>query len=183
MITEFGGSNGTQCDSYITGIIDYMAANDVYIGWTAWAAGPLWGSYSACCADSLEWGSLEPGSVASDGSPGMYTTVWLEEIQPLLPDTLVTSGISNLNPGGGSSSSSSVSSSTSTIKSSTSSKSTSTTKSSSSTTSTKSTSKSAAPTGVPLYGQCGGIGYTGSTVCAVGTCVVENPYFYQCVSA
>ncbi|KIM98529.1 glycoside hydrolase family 5 protein [Oidiodendron maius Zn] len=97
MITEFGGANGTQCDSYITGIIDYMAQNDVYIGWSAWAAGPLWGSYSACCANSEQWGSLEPGSTASDGSPGMYTTVWLDEIQPLLPSTLQKTGISSVN--------------------------------------------------------------------------------------
>lgn len=97
MITEFGGANGTQCDSYITDMVNYMADNDVYIGWTAWAAGPLWGTYSACCADSQQWGSLEPGSLAADGSPGMYMTVWLDEIEPLLPKTLVTSGISSLN--------------------------------------------------------------------------------------
>lgn len=70
MITEFGGANGTECAPYMEGIIDYMAQNDEYIGWTAWAAGPFWGSYSPCCTDSLQWGSLEPGSVASDGSPG-----------------------------------------------------------------------------------------------------------------
>ncbi|KAB8291741.1 hypothetical protein EYC80_006536 [Monilinia laxa] len=88
MITEFGGANGTECAPYIEGLIDYMAQNDVYIGWTAWAAGPFWGSYSPCCTDSLQWGSLEPGSLASDGSPGLYTTVWLKTIQPLLPKTL-----------------------------------------------------------------------------------------------
>ncbi|KAI0147715.1 hypothetical protein GGR57DRAFT_243062 [Xylariaceae sp. FL1272] len=34
----------------------------------------------------------------------------------------------------------------------------------------------------PLYGQCGGIGYTGSTVCTTGaTCTSANPYYYQCV--
>jgi len=107
MITEFGASNGTECASYITDIITYMADNDVYIGWTAWAAGPLWGSYSACCVNSGTWGSLEPGSLASDGSPGMYTTVWLEEIEPLLPTTLQTSGMPSFNgPGSGSVSSS-----------------------------------------------------------------------------
>ncbi|KAI1266187.1 carbohydrate esterase family 16 protein [Xylariaceae sp. FL1019] len=34
----------------------------------------------------------------------------------------------------------------------------------------------------PLYGQCGGIGYTGSTVCTTGaTCTSANAYYYQCV--
>jgi endoglucanase len=75
MTTEFGASNGTEYASYVTDIITYMADNGVYIGWTAWAAGFLWGSYIACCANSETWGSLEPGSLASDGGPGMYTTV------------------------------------------------------------------------------------------------------------
>ncbi|TGO19269.1 hypothetical protein BTUL_0005g01180 [Botrytis tulipae] len=92
MITEFGGANGTECAPYIKGIVDYMAQNEEYIGWTAWAAGPFWGTNSPCCADSQQWGSLEPGSLASDGSPGLYTTVWLNVIQPLLPKTLQKSG-------------------------------------------------------------------------------------------
>jgi endoglucanase len=164
MITEFGAANGTECDSYITGIIDYMAQNDVYIGWTAWAAGPFWGTNSPCCSDSQQWGSLEPGSTAADGSPGMYSTVWLEEIQPLLPSTLQKTGISSLNGGGSGVSSSSSASSTATQ------------------TRTSSTSSSAAnPTGVPKWGQCGGTGYGGSTICAEGTCTYQNPWYSQCL--
>ncbi|KAF8205727.1 cellobiohydrolaseII [Mycena galopus ATCC 62051] len=35
---------------------------------------------------------------------------------------------------------------------------------------------------VSVYGQCGGIGYTGSTTCAAGsTCVVNNAYYSQCL--
>ncbi|KAG6810318.1 hypothetical protein H0H92_012432 [Tricholoma furcatifolium] len=35
---------------------------------------------------------------------------------------------------------------------------------------------------VAEYGQCGGIGWTGSTVCASGyTCTVLNDYYYQCL--
>jgi hypothetical protein len=34
---------------------------------------------------------------------------------------------------------------------------------------------------VPVYGQCGGIGYTGPTGCAPGnTCILINPYYSQC---
>lgn len=190
MITEFGAANGTECDSYVVDIINYMADNPVYIGWTAWAAGPLWGSYSACCADSEQWGSLEPESLASDGSPGMYETVWLAEIEPLLPTNLQKSGISNLNgPGGsvgGSSSSSKVS--TTTSKSSTStSKITTTTSSKSSTTSSSkaaTTTASSCSSGVAMWGQCGGETYTGSTTCICGaTCVYSNPWYSQCLAS
>ncbi|MCJ1295144.1 hypothetical protein MMC34_006705 [Xylographa carneopallida] len=69
MITEFGGDNNTMCDQYIDQLIQYMDDNDEYIGWTAWAAGPLWGTQSPCCTDGRALGSLEPGSHASDGSP------------------------------------------------------------------------------------------------------------------
>ncbi|KAJ3040391.1 hypothetical protein HDV00_010945 [Rhizophlyctis rosea] len=34
---------------------------------------------------------------------------------------------------------------------------------------------------VPLYGQCGGQGYTGSTTCSSGTCTYSNPYYSQCI--
>ncbi|KAK7948639.1 glycosyl hydrolase family 61-domain-containing protein [Apiospora aurea] len=58
------------------------------------------------------------------------------------------------------------------------------------TTLTTKTSSSAAsaptssPGGVALYGQCGGIGYTGETNCASGAkCVKQNDYYSQCVSA
>ncbi|KIK63017.1 glycoside hydrolase family 5 protein [Collybiopsis luxurians FD-317 M1] len=34
----------------------------------------------------------------------------------------------------------------------------------------------------PIWGQCGGIGWTGSTTCASGSsCVVSNPYYSQCL--
>jgi hypothetical protein len=46
------------------------------------------------------------------------------------------------------------------------------------------TSPTSTPTGptVPEYGQCGGIGWTGGTVCASPyTCKVSNPYYSQCL--
>ncbi|KAG9032411.1 hypothetical protein FS837_002743 [Tulasnella sp. UAMH 9824] len=36
---------------------------------------------------------------------------------------------------------------------------------------------------VPIYGQCGGIGYTGDTTCASGSvCTYQNDYYYQCLA-
>lgn len=34
---------------------------------------------------------------------------------------------------------------------------------------------------VPLWGQCGGIGYTGPTQCASGTCTAQSEYYSQCI--
>ncbi|KAF3907509.1 Endoglucanase-4 [Arthrobotrys entomopaga] len=35
--------------------------------------------------------------------------------------------------------------------------------------------------GAPLYGQCGGAGWTGPTTCAQGTCTYSNAYYSQCL--
>ncbi|OTA67974.1 glycoside hydrolase family 5 protein [Hypoxylon sp. EC38] len=91
-ITEFGGQNNTGCANMLTDFIKYMDDNDVYIGWTAWAAGPFWGSASPCCTDSKNYGSLEPGSKAADGGPSLYDTVWLKVLQPLVPSKLQWKG-------------------------------------------------------------------------------------------
>ncbi|KAF3939309.1 Endoglucanase-4 [Dactylella cylindrospora] len=59
-----------------------------------------------------------------------------------------------------------------------------TTTTSSRTTTTSSrttTTASSGGTGSPLYGQCGGIGWTGPSTCAQGTCSVINAYYSQCV--
>ncbi|KAI0157911.1 glycoside hydrolase family 5 protein [Hypoxylon sp. FL1284] len=91
-ITEFGGYNNTSCDNMLADFIKYMDDNDEYIGWTAWAAGPIWGASSPCCTDSQNLGSFEPGSKAADGSPSLYDTVWLKVLQPLVPSKLQRSG-------------------------------------------------------------------------------------------
>ena len=100
MITEFGGSNSTSCTEMLGDALAYMEENEEYVGWTAWAAGPFWGANSPCCSDSAQFGSLEPGSTAVDGSPGLYDTLWLEVFQPAIPDTLQWEGPAKI-PGGG----------------------------------------------------------------------------------
>ncbi|KAI1127883.1 glycoside hydrolase family 5 protein [Nemania abortiva] len=98
-ITEFGGANNTGCATMLEDMINYMATNEEYIGWTAWAAGPFWGPNSPCCTDSLQYGSLEPGSTAGDGSPGLYETLWLPVYQPLIPEELQWSGKASVEGG------------------------------------------------------------------------------------
>ncbi|KAK6509157.1 hypothetical protein TWF481_003918 [Arthrobotrys musiformis] len=46
---------------------------------------------------------------------------------------------------------------------------------------TTTTSAGGSGGGASLYGQCGGIGWTGPTTCAQGTCTVLNAYYSQCV--
>ncbi|KAG6914942.1 hypothetical protein DXG01_014336 [Tephrocybe rancida] len=49
-------------------------------------------------------------------------------------------------------------------------------------TSTSTTSAPASTATQVKYGQCGGIGYTGPTICAAGsTCTVNNEYYSQCL--
>ena len=192
-VSEFGGDNNTQCDTYLTDLLTYLSDNDVYIGWAAWAAGPFWGTSAPCCNDGAPLGSLEPGSVACGGGPSLYTTVWQPVIEPLLPSTLQKSGLSSLtggtnstSPSGGSGSGSS-SSSTLPAPSSTSTKpakhstTTKSAKHSSTTTSVPATPTPVAGT-VPEYAQCGGIGWTGATAClSPYTCHVLNSYYSQCL--
>lgn len=97
MITEFGGSNTTGCATMLQDALKYMEDNSEYLGWTAWAAGPFWGNASPCCTDSAQLGSLEPGSTAAGGAPGLYDTVWLKVIQPLIPSTLQWTGGATVN--------------------------------------------------------------------------------------
>ncbi|KAI0112562.1 family 74 glycoside hydrolase [Nemania sp. FL0031] len=79
---------------------------------------------------------------------------------------------------------------TSTTKTTTASPTTTTSKASTTTTTTTTTkttattsSQTATPTGtVPQYGQCGGSGYSGPTVCVVPyTCQVQSQYYSQCL--
>lgn len=51
----------------------------------------------------------------------------------------------------------------------------------STTTSAAATSSTAVAGSVPLYGQCGGINYTGLTGCATGTCHAYSAYYSQCI--
>ncbi|KAJ3051173.1 hypothetical protein HK097_007854 [Rhizophlyctis rosea] len=49
------------------------------------------------------------------------------------------------------------------------------------TTTTTTTTRPPTTGGAPLYGQCGGRGWTGATTCAQGTCKFSNEYYSQCL--
>lgn len=64
MITEFGGGNNQDCFQAVSDLIQYMANNDVYIGWAIWAAGP-----------SRRFSLLVPISAHRENSLGHCVTV------------------------------------------------------------------------------------------------------------
>jgi hypothetical protein len=43
------------------------------------------------------------------------------------------------------------------------------------------TSSGSTGTGAPLYGQCGGYGWTGPTTCAQGVCTAYSTLYAQCL--
>src|SRR5690606_5559898 len=43
---EFAGGNDATCQAAVTDMVGFVEANDdVWMGWTWWAAGPQWGEY------------------------------------------------------------------------------------------------------------------------------------------
>ncbi|KAF8879134.1 endoglucanase 1 [Infundibulicybe gibba] len=94
VISEFGGGNNQNCFQFIDDMLTYLAANDEYIGWAIWAAGPLWGTNSPCCGPDT--GSLEPGVLNDMGQPNAFTTVWAQAVRPNIPKNLKRTGVSSL---------------------------------------------------------------------------------------
>ncbi|KAJ7143824.1 endoglucanase 1 [Mycena epipterygia] len=95
VLSEFGGGDNENCFQFIDDLVQYLAANDEWIGWSIWAAGPLWGTNSPCCGPDT--GSLEPGDLNDLGEPNAFSTVWATSIRPNIPKNLKRSGISSLN--------------------------------------------------------------------------------------
>jgi hypothetical protein len=52
-------------------------------------------------------------------------------------------------------------------------------KPSSTVSSSKAATSTAGATVAPLYGQCGGSGWTGATTCASGTCTVSSQFYSE----
>jgi hypothetical protein len=87
-------------EQFVDDLVKYMAANDEWIGWAIWAAGPFWGTFSPCCGPDT--GSLEPGNLNDMGGPkyavnifmrhmldstgySAFSTVWAASIRPNIP--------------------------------------------------------------------------------------------------
>jgi len=95
VISEFGGGDNQNCFDFMNDMLEYLADNDEYIGWSIWAAGPFWGTFSPCCG--ADTGSLEPGNLNDLGQPNAFSTVWPAAVRPNIPKNLKRSGLSTLN--------------------------------------------------------------------------------------
>jgi hypothetical protein len=62
-----------------------------------------WNIYSPCCNNyTNNFGSLEPGSKASDGGPSYYDTIWLPTILPAYEkyySQVIREGVSSIDLG------------------------------------------------------------------------------------
>ncbi|KAJ7606647.1 endoglucanase 1 [Roridomyces roridus] len=95
VLSEFGGGNNQNCFQFIDDLLAYLSANPEWIGWSIWAAGPIWGTASPCCGPDT--GSLEPGQINDLGQPDAFTTVWASAVRPNIPTgDLKRSGVSGL---------------------------------------------------------------------------------------
>lgn len=162
IIGEFAGGANSQCKTAVEGVLAHIAANsDVWTGALWWAAGPWWGDYMY---------SLEPTS-------GIAYNYYMDTLTKYAGNG-VGSGSGSENP-----------TPTTTVKPTTP---TPTVKPTTSTTTVKPTTAVQTPTptptsgtggnAVPKWGQCGGKGYSGSTVCVSGsTCTLNNEWYSQCL--
>ncbi|PYI15635.1 FII-CMCase [Aspergillus violaceofuscus CBS 115571] len=153
VLGEFAGGANSQCLTAVTGMLDALsAASDVWLGALWWSAGPWWGTYIF---------NMEP-------TTGTAYTYYLSLLQSYVP--------------GGSSGTTTTTAVATTTTSKASTTSTTTTKTTTTSTKTTTTATSTSTAVAPLYGQCGGIGWTGATTCASGsTCTKQNDYYSQCL--
>lgn len=158
LLGEFAGGPNAQCKQAVEGLLAYLYANsDVWTGALWWAAGPWWDTYMF---------SLEAPN-------GKGYTYYMDTLQKYAGDG---KGSGPAVP-------------TTVAPTSTAPKTTAPAITSTKTTSTKTTSTAAVPStpagnvqAVAKWGQCGGIGYAGSTVCVAGsTCTVNNDWYSQCL--
>ncbi|KAJ5368406.1 uncharacterized protein N7496_008166 [Penicillium cataractarum] len=208
-IGEFAGGVNSVCETAVEGMLSYMSDNsDVWMGAEWWSAGPWWGSYmySLEPTDGPAYSTYLPilekyfvsGSSSSSSSSSSTTTTAKATTSTTTTaaaqhtttstSTSTTAAVEVTTTPNGQvevSSPATTSSTTSTtapaaVQTTTLVSKPSTTKSASTTT----TAASSASTGgtVAHYYQCGGINWTGATACESGyTCVVQNPYYYQCL--
>ncbi|KAJ5502299.1 Glycoside hydrolase superfamily [Penicillium fimorum] len=201
-IGEFAGGVNSVCESAVENMLSYMSDNsDVWMGAEWWAAGPWWGSYMY---------SLEPadGPAYATYLPILEkyftTTTTAQTTTKTAAKTTTTADVkvtTTANPNVQVPSATSSSTTTAPVQTTTAAVvapvptttlvKVPTTTTAAPTTLVTASTNAQVPTGTPSTGnvakhyyQCGGINWTGPTVCETGTtCREWNPYYSQCVSA
>ncbi|KAJ5373278.1 Glycoside hydrolase superfamily [Penicillium concentricum] len=205
-IGEFAGGVNSVCESAVEGMLSYMSDNsDVWMGAEWWAAGPWWGSYmySLEPADGPAYATYLPILEKYFTAAKTTTTTAQTSTKTAAHTTTTTADVkvtttANPNiqvPSATSSSTTTAPAKTTTAAvvapiSTTTLVKVPTTTTAAPTTLVTATTHAQVPTGTPSTGnvakhyyQCGGINWTGPTVCETGTtCREWNPYYFQCVS-
>ena len=103
---EFGIGRTASMTTEGTSLLNFMKNNnDVWIGWTIWAAGPWWGDYIYTVApatpDRPQWNILDDFLTATGGAPGATIhTLNPQELRPPAPITTRTimNGVGGFTP-------------------------------------------------------------------------------------
>ncbi|KOS45846.1 hypothetical protein ACN38_g3214 [Penicillium nordicum] len=212
-IGEFAGGVNANCEAAVEGMLSYMSENsDVWMGAEWWSAGPMWGSYMYSLEPSngpaystylpilekyfVDGTASTPASSSSSSSTKTAaktstTTAAAVEVTSTpssnvqVPSSVLESSSSTISaPAETSAAVVPVVSTTAVAPT------TLATVTASATSTSAAKSFTQVPTASPSSGsvakhyyQCGGINWTGPTVCESGTtCVKQNPYYYQCIN-
>ncbi|KAF9886713.1 hypothetical protein FE257_011227 [Aspergillus nanangensis] len=205
---EFAGGVNDQCETAVKGMLAYMAENtDVWMGAEWWAAGPWWGDYlySLEPADGKAYDAYMPilekyfvggdasasASASTAGSTSTTATGSGSGSGSVSTKAATTRSTSAEISAASTSSASSVTPSVTTTASPTQAPASSSSQSKQTPATTVTSimsiftsppSTSNPPDVASRYGQCGGINWSGPSVCQTGyTCVMQNPYFHQCL--
>jgi endoglucanase len=209
-IGEFAGGVNSNCQAAVEGMLSYMSENsDVWMGAEWWSAGPWWGSYMYSLEPSegpaystylpilekyfvsgtLSDSTSSSSSTKSTAHPSTATAIDVTSIpnnQVAVPSSTVDSSSSTVT---GTAEISVIAPITAPTVTATVTKDLPTATAALTTfVSAPSASKPAASNSATYeniakhYYQCGGMNWTGPTACETGyTCLVQNPYYHQCV--
>ncbi|KAJ3202993.1 hypothetical protein HDU83_004190 [Entophlyctis luteolus] len=166
---EFAGAPNSGCETVITGVLQYLNSNsDVWVAASWWAAGPWWGTNMY---------SIE--TTAGVTSPDAVMIPILEAYKPgaTIPSTTAAAATTTAAKTTTTTTTSTTTTSTTTT---TTAARTSTTTATTGTAAAKSSTTAGSSSCSALYGQCGGVNWTGPTCCASGTCHFSNAWYSQC---
>jgi endoglucanase len=209
-IGEFAGGVNSDCQAAVDDMLSYMTENsDVWMGAEWWSAGPWWGSYMYSLEPSdgpaystylpilekyfVDGTASVPASSSSSAPTSTKTAAQTSTTTAAIdvtstPSSNVQAPSSVVEPSGSASTPAETSAPVAPVVPTTTTLAPTTLVSATSTSTAKPNAQ--VPTNSPSTGnvakhyyQCGGINWTGPTVCETGTtCVKQNPYYYQCVA-
>ncbi|KAJ3379113.1 hypothetical protein HDU84_007042 [Entophlyctis sp. JEL0112] len=187
---EFAGAANSNCESVVTGVLQYLAANsDVWIAASWWAAGPWWGTYmfsiettsGVTSPDAVMIPILEAykaGTVVSTSTTTAAATTTTTTTTTSTTTTTTSTTTTSITK---TTTTTAAAATTTAANTSTTTTTTTTTTAAKSSTTGAAKSSSTSSSCSTLYGQCGGETWTGATCCVSSTCTYSNAWYSQCL--